>query len=74
MKATSKAVKKSRQAAGKRSTSFYWSDAERAEVAALADRLSVSQSEAILTAVRSFGRSELSDADLMALLRARLER
>lgn len=54
MKKTSKAVKKSRDAAGIKSTSFALSEAERAEIKALAVEMGASQKEAIMAAVRRY--------------------
>lgn len=73
MKKTSEAVKKSRAKAGVKPTSIALTDAEKAEIDALAEELGSSRKDAILEAVRSYrGQGEITNERLIAELRKRL--
>lgn len=72
MKATSKAVKESRARTGTTPTSFSLTVEEKAEIDALAERIGVSRKEAILAAVRAFGRKEPSRDELLTAIARRL--
>lgn len=73
MKKTSKAVKESRARAGIKPTSIGLTDAEKAEIDALAEELSVSRKDAILEAVRSYkGQGSITKERLIAELTRRL--
>jgi len=74
MKKTSKAVAESRKAAGIKSTSFYLTDEERAEIDALADELNTSRKGAIMEAVRGFkSQGALTNERLLQELKRRLK-
>jgi len=73
MKKTSEAVKKSRAKAGVKPTSIALTDAEKAEIDALAEELGSSRKDAILEAVRSYrGQGKITNERLLAELRKRL--
>lgn len=72
MKPTSAAVRRSRETKGLTSTSYYLSAAEKQDILALANKLRVSQKDAILIAVRAFGKREISRDALLAEIAARL--
>jgi len=73
MKKTSEAVKKSRAKAGVKPTSIALTDAEKAEIDALAKELGGSRKDAILEAVRSYrGQGEITRERLLAEVRKRL--
>jgi hypothetical protein len=57
---------------GTKPTSFALTAEEKAEIESLAERLSVSRKEAVLRAVRAFGKRELSRDELLAALARRL--
>jgi hypothetical protein len=74
MKKTSEAVKKSRAKAGVSPTSIALTDAEKAEIDALAEELGMTRKDTILEAVRSFkGQGEISTQRLLQELRRRLK-
>jgi hypothetical protein len=67
MKKTSEAVKKSRAKAGVKPTSIALTDAEKAEIDALARELGGTRKDAILEAVRSYrGQGEITKEKLIA--------
>lgn len=74
MKKTSEAVKKSRAKAGVKPTSIALTDAEKAEIDALAQELGGSRKDAILEAVRSYrGQGEITKEKLIAEIARRLK-
>lgn len=74
MKKTSEAVKKSRAKAGVKPTSIALTDAEKADIDALAEELGASRKETILTAVRSFKQQgAMTKEQLIAELTRRLK-
>lgn len=73
MKKTSEAVKKSRAQAGVKPTSIALTDAEKAEIDALAEALNTSRKGAILEAVRSYkGQGRITKEQLLAEIERRL--
>lgn len=73
MKKTSEAVKKSRAKAGVKPTSIGLTDAEKAEIDALAEALNTSRKDAILEAVRSYkGQGKITKEQLLAEIERRL--
>lgn len=74
MKETSKAVRASRERAGVKSTSFSFTEAEKAEIDAWAAELGVSRKEALIEAVRSARKQgKLSNKALLAEIERRLK-
>lgn len=74
MKKTSRAVKESRARAGIKPTSIGLTDAEKAEIDALASELGVSRKDAILEAVRSYaGQGAITRERLLAEIERRLK-
>jgi hypothetical protein len=75
MKDTSKATKKSREKQGVTPTSFAFTVDEKLLVDAWAKETGLSRKDAILEAIRSAQRQgDLSNTQLLALLKARLGR
>lgn len=74
MKKTSKAVAKSREAAGLKSSSYYMTDEERSEIKLLAAEMGCSQKDAIVSAVRRFkNQGAITNEWLLDELRKRLK-
>lgn len=75
MKETSKAVSKSREAAGRRSTSFYLTDAERETLTAFTEEIGAkSQREAIFEAIAKYrAQGKISKAQILAEIERRLK-
>jgi hypothetical protein len=74
MKKTSEAVKKSRAKAGVKPTSIALTDAEKAEIDALAREFGGTRKDAILEAVRSYrGQGEITKEKLIAEITRRLK-
>lgn len=74
MKETSKAVSKSREAAGRKSTSLYLTDEEREELKDFATEIGLGQREAIFEAIRKFkSQGKITKAQILAEIDRRLK-